>query len=353
MGLHKLGDEVVDLPLPSSNCHAQNCRRILGEVNSHGSYPFIAVATRLVLISGKFRDLGNPVSISWYLWRPMSLAVAFKSAEGIVLAADSRVTLMGSLPIPSVPQPAGAQLLPQMVVPAMFDNATILLSVKSQPHVGAITYGTAAIGQQAPRTVSSFLPEFEIGNARLTVEQFATRLGDFFTRQWTSAGMPANPPMEQDIFFFVGGYDDAAAYGRLFQLHIPNAPQPQEIFPNPGEFGATWGGQREITDRLLVGFDPAVPNLVQDLLNIPANQRRPNLEQELKNRLITPIPWPFLPLQDCVDLSIFVVRTTITLQKWLVGIRGVGGAVDVATITRTEGFRAIQVKAITGEKAHG
>jgi hypothetical protein len=153
------------------------------------------------------------------------------------------------------------------------------------------------------------------------------------------------------MFFFVGGYDEGAPYGRLFQLHIPNAPQPQEVFPNPGEFGATWGGQREITDRLLVGFDPAVPNLVQDLLNIPQNQRRPNLEQELKQRLITPIPWPFLPLQDCVDLSIFVVRTTITLQKWLVGVRGVGGAVDVATITRTEGFRAIQVKAIAGERA--
>jgi hypothetical protein len=285
----------------------------------------------------------------------MSLAVAFKSAEGIVLAADSRVTLMGTVPIPGAPQGAPPQLA-QMLLPATFDNATKLLSVKSAPNIGAVTYGAAAIGLQSPRTVSSFLPEFdaEIGNAPLTVEEFARRLGEFFTRHWTNAGMPVNPAgWMQDMFFFVGGYDQGAPYGRLFQLHIPNAPQPQEIFPNPGEFGATWGGQREITDRLLVGFDPAVPNLVQDLLNIPQNQRRPNLEQELKQRLITPIPWPFLPLQDCVDLSIFVVRTTITLQKWLVGVRGVGGAVDVATITRTEGFRAIQVKAIAGEKVYG
>ena len=238
---------------------------------------------------------------------------------------------MGTLPIPNLP-PGAAGAVPQVLLPATFDNATKLLGVKSQTHVGAITYGTAAIGQQSPRTVSSFLPEFaaEIGEVRLAVQEFAGRLGDFFTRQWTNAGMPANPPVDQDIFFFVGGYEEGAAYGRLFQLHIPGAPQPQEIFPNAGEFGATWGGQREITDRLLVGFDPAVPNLVQDLLNIPANQRRPDLEQQLKARLVTAIPWPFLPLQDCVDLSIFVVRTTITLQKWLVGIRGVGGAVDVA-----------------------
>jgi hypothetical protein len=217
-----------------------------------------------------------------------------------------------------------------------------------------VTYGNAAIGLQAPRTVSSFLPEFEteIGDQRLTVEEFSRRLGDFFTRQWNNAKMPSNPPMLNNIFFLVGGYDDGAAYGRLFQLYVPNAPVPQEVFSGQGQFGAIWGGQREITDRLLVGFDPAIPNLVQDLLNIPAEQRRPDFEQEIKNRLITPIPWPFLPLQDCVDLSIFVVRTTITLQKWLVGIRGVGGAVDVATITRTEGFRAVQVKAVMGEKVH-
>lgn len=278
----------------------------------------------------------------------MSLAVAFKSAEGIVLAADSRVTLMGSIPIPNAPPNTPTQI----AVPATFDNATKLLSVKRQPHVGAVTYGQAAIGQQAPRTVSSFLPEFdaEIGDQKLPVQEFAQRLGDFFTRQWTNAAMPANPPMQNNMFFFVAGYDDGAAYGRLFQLCVPSAPVPQEVLPGAGEFGATWGGQREITDRLLVGFDPAVPNLVQELLGIPVNQRRANLEQELKQRLITPIPWPFLPLQDCIDLSIFIVRTTIALQQWLVGIRGVGGAVDVATITRTEGYRAIQVKAITGER---
>jgi len=281
----------------------------------------------------------------------MSLAVAFKSAEGIVLAADSRVTLMGNLPIPNVPNQPVPQPA-QMAIPATFDNATKLLAVEGQTHVGAVTYGQAAIGQQSPRTVSSFLPEFEAetGGARLTVQEFARRLGEFFSHQWAAAGMPQNPPLPMQMFFFVGGYDEGAAYGRLFQLHVPSAPQPQEVFQNPGEFGATWGGQKEITDRLLLGFDPSVPNLVQDLLGLPANQRNPNLEQQLKQRLVTPIPWPFLPLQDCVDLSIFVIRTTITLQQWLVGIRGVGGAIDVATITRTEGFREIQVKAIAGER---
>jgi hypothetical protein len=50
-----------------------------------------------------------------------------------------------------------------------------------------------------------------------------------------------------------------------------------------------------------------------------------------------------------VDLSIFLLRTTITLQKWLVGVRGVGGAIDVVTITRTDGVQEVQVKQVVGE----
>jgi len=58
-----------------------------------------------------------------------------------------------------------------------------------------------------------------------------------------------------------------------------------------------------------------------------------------------------LPLQDSIDLAIFLVRATITLQKWQIGIRGVGGAIDVATITQTDGFRSVQQKQIRGELA--
>jgi hypothetical protein len=279
----------------------------------------------------------------------MSLGMAFKGAEGIVLAADSRVTLMAIMPgnpnMPGSPQ--------QLLVPATFDNATKLLQVKSQPYVGAVTYGAGAVGQREPRTASSFLPEFEAELAkeeiaRRSVEDFAKRLSDFFMKQWTASGMPAPAPPGQDMVFLVGGYDAEAPYGRIFEIFVPNKPIPNEMLP--GQFGAAWGGQREITDRIIQGFDAQLPGLVQDILNIPTQQRNPTLEAQLKSKLQVPIPWQFLPLQDCVDLSIFLIRSTIALQKWMVGIRGVGGMVDVATITRIDGFKAIQQKQISGER---
>jgi hypothetical protein len=41
------------------------------------------------------------------------------------------------------------------------------------------------------------------------------------------------------------------------------------------------------------------------------------------------IPFQFLPLQDCVDLSILLIRTTSQLMDYQTQLRGVGGMVDV------------------------
>jgi hypothetical protein len=275
----------------------------------------------------------------------MSLGIAFKGAEGIVLAADSRVTLNASNP-----QPNGQTL----ILPATFDNATKLLRVKGQDYVGAVTYGVGAIGQQAPRTAHSFLPELEAciaqanNGGRLSVERFALELSNFFMGQWNNlmAGVPNAP--DNNMVFLIGGYDQEAPYGRIFEFYVPNRPTPVERFASPGEFGVTWGGQRQFVDRLLNGYDPRTVELAAQELGLDAVSKA-RLASKLRE-LSSPIPYPFLPLQDCVDLSIFLVRTTMKLQTWTVDIRGVGGAVDVATITKTEGFSAIQVKQVIGER---
>ncbi len=280
----------------------------------------------------------------------MSLGIAFNGPEGIVLAADSRVTVNAQIPIPQ-----GQQGPTSILLPSTFDNATKLLRVESQKYVGAVTYGAGAIGMQTPRTAHSFLPEFEASltpEQRLSVKDFSKRLSDFFLARWIDAGMPNPVQPGQDMVFLTGGYDENAPYGKVFEFLIPSAPLPVEKIPS-GQFGARWGGQHQITSRLINGFDPMTVKVARDFLGVPAprlQQGQPDpLETEFGTKLSAKIPWQFLPLQDCVDLCIFVLRATITLQKWIVDIRGVGGAIDVATVTRTEGFKYIQQKKISGE----
>ena len=270
----------------------------------------------------------------------MSLGIAFKGPEGIVLAADSRVTLTAETK-------RGEE---RILLPSTFDNATKLLRIAGHSHVGVVTYGVGAIGQQEPRTAHSFLPEFEDDLPRDATEQlpvrgFAAKLSQFFVRQW-ECGMPkdyAGP----DMVFLVGGFNKGEPYGRIYELDIPSRPEPEER--NAGRFGVTWGGQLEYTSRLIKGFDSQLPALVQSFLAL-TNDQRVALEAYLEGTLSSRIPYQFLPLQDCVDLSIFLIRTTMEIQTWTVGVRGVGGAIDVATITRTEGFRPVQQKMIAGQR---
>jgi hypothetical protein len=86
---------------------------------------------------------------------------------------------------------------------------------------------------------------------------------------------------------------------------------------------------------------------VKNVLNLTDEQKE-DLAHHLEGNLSARIPYQFLPLQDCVDLSVFLIRTTIELQTWVVDVRGVGGAIDVATITRIEGFKHIEQKTIVG-----
>ena len=262
----------------------------------------------------------------------MSLGIVIRAPEGIVLAAESRVTLTVS---PPAPEPA---------IHVNYDNATKLLNFTS-PHdyVGAVTYGQAAIGL---RTAHSYTPEFEstLPDERVSVEDFAKRLSAFFMDQWSLA-MPTGyvgPPMT----FAVGGFDEGQPYGQAYLLEVPSAPDPVRQGADD-DFGITWGGQREWVDRLLQGFDSRLPELLVQTLHLDQEKQQEMLGALAGLQMQAPLQ--AMALQDCVDLALFFIRTTISGQQLTVGIRGCGGFIDVATITRRMGLQFIQRKTMHGE----
>lgn len=268
----------------------------------------------------------------------MSLGLVIKAPEGVVLAAESRVTLAANL--------AGQQL------PIFFDNATKMFGLEApNNYVGVVTYGLAAIKE---RTAHSFLPELEAtlkqeGAGRLSVEAMSRRLSDFYMGQWAAAGMPT-PYQGPQMTFLVSGFDDDEPYGRTYQVDLPVRPTPVE--QNPGSFGITWGGQREFVDRLIQGYDARLWELLKREAQLDDND-----VQTLKGAcsdLQMKLPLNAMALQDCVDLALFFVRTTIAAQELTVGVRGCGGHIDVATVTRREGLQYVQRKKIRGENhRHG
>jgi hypothetical protein len=275
----------------------------------------------------------------------MTLAVAFKGPEGLVLAADSRLTLTASLA-------TGEQVV------SYFDNATKLVGIEGQPYAGVLTYGLGAIGTSQPRSVLGFISEFETklaaehdarkkDGARLKVVDIARKLGEFYSEQWQKAAMPAD---SSPIFFLVAGFDEGEAYGRIYGITVPSALEPVAYCAD--YFGVRWGGESELANRLINGFDPRASTVAKDQLKL-TNAQVQGLEKKWTQELELSFPYQFLPLQDCVDLATFLVTMTSAVQSWtLVGSRGVGGAVDVATITRSQGFQAVKQKRIEVREWH-
>ncbi len=265
----------------------------------------------------------------------MSLGIVVKGSEGIVLAADSRVTLTAQ-----IPQPNGIILH----LPVNFDNATKLLTfAEPNNYIAAVTYGDAVIGTTPSdlRTAKSFMPEFEVGikeQGRLAVGDFSQKLSDFFLKQWKDRVPPGH--QTPGMVFVVGGFDEGSAYGSVFQFSIPNSPIPSE--EAPGEFGITMGGQPEITSRIVQGFDVRLMGIVKKTLAL-SDQQENDLRKALA-QLQLQIPFPVLPLQDCIDLAVFLIKTTSTAQNLSIGVRGVGGAVDVAVITQGKGLEVVKQK---------
>jgi hypothetical protein len=290
----------------------------------------------------------------------MSLGVVIKGAEGVVLAVDSRVTLIAqAMAQPGSPNPP--QMLPIQQIAVNFDNATKLLTFggpDEKTWIAAVTYGDAVIGTSPNdlRTAHSFIPEFEsaltkkglklVGQGRLGVAGFAQELSEFFAKRWAEK-MPPNY-LGAGMTFCVGGYDEDEPYGSVYVINIPRDPTPK--VQSEKTFGITIGGQGEVAMRLLGGFDQRVPQIVQQLAHL--NPQQMGALQGAFSQLALGIPYAVLPLQDCIDLGIFLIRATATAQNLSIGIRGVGGAVDVAVITRREGVRIIKRKDLSGDRSY-
>jgi len=271
----------------------------------------------------------------------MSLGIIIKAPAGVVLAAESRVTL-------STPTGIANQMLH-----SNFDNANKLFTF-SEPYndIGVVTYGAAAIGSG---TVETFIPEFETtlpipdgGNKRkISVKEFAESLSAFFLAQWNLVMPPVNTYTGQDMTFVVAGFDSNEPYGKVYAFNIPRTPVPIEQSPkvnNQHQFGITYGGQKEIVDRVVLGIDTRLRmSLLQGGFIAPDKAQQFNM---LCAQFQLQMPVQFMPMQDCVNLATLFIKTTIESQNLTVGLRGCGGAIDVAIITRKRPLQFVKKKEI-------
>lgn len=285
----------------------------------------------------------------------MTLILAIKVRDGIVLAAESRRNLN--------------RVEGNIAVPAGYcDDATKLLYFKNKNHrfVGVLASGNAMIGGRLPYAL---FPELEatLPLKRITIREYAQKLLDFFMARFNderkSRGLRElnvnEDPFPEPMKFLIAGFDKKESVGRMYSVMIPyDYNNLQDLFYSPrvkelmmeNTFDIEWDGQGEIIQRLYKGYSSYNEWVIENALKETVS---PDVNNGLTKRLLQTLTrtelhqdtggWKSfedLSLQEAVELAYFFMQTTIDAQKFMEGRAECGGTIRVCTITKDEGLKS-------------
>lgn len=269
----------------------------------------------------------------------MTLAVTVVCQDGVVVATDSRTTL------------ANHRMLR---VGSDFTH-----KVFESGRVAVATYGEAFL---ADRSIASHMAEFAVAEAGNCDHPGPTahRLAEFFGKRYDAQVDDldeAPPPGVAALGFLVGGYD-AAGVGEAWEVTLPErAVDPIATTANGG--GAAWRGQADVVTRIVRGSDF---ELLERLAVLHGRTDALDALSPLLEACSYRIPFDSMNLQDGIDFAVLCIRTTIDVQRLTLGPAatapefswpGVGGPIEIATVTATSGFGWVQRTSVQGERPAG
>lgn len=275
----------------------------------------------------------------------MTIAISIKINDGVVLAADSASTLLGI-------NPAAAG---RVGVFNIYNNANKVFNLKKGLPIGAVTWGAGSIGQASTSTILKDLrkifakgdderyPGWKLNSDTYTIDEVAQRVKEYvydglYLPQFKDAAQ------KPDLGFIVAGYSANAPMADEFQIDIKGGAcsGPRRLRLRE-QIGMTWGGNAEPLNRLLIGVGGALPQVLQNLFKV-GPQQLPSVIQAVQQSLMAPVVVPAMPLQDAIELAEFLVDMTIKFWRFMPGAPTVGGPIDIAAISKHEGFRWIRRK---------
>lgn len=269
----------------------------------------------------------------------MSVALIINVHDGIILAADSASTLiLGS------PPSAGA---PIAQVGNVYNNANKIANLHKGEPIGCVTFGSGSIGSAS---ISTLLKDFRkritedkkyFDRESYTLEGLANSLGEFLTAECQKLS-PREP--QPTLGIFLGGYSYGAALGERWGINIQNGTcQMLKRLHQADEVGINWGGEGgEAISRLVLGYSQSLPAILEATLK--SAKEAEEIMKGVGPRLQAALIFAPMPIQDAIDLAEFLVHTAVQFSKFSPGPQVVGGPIEIAAITKHEGFKWIRRK---------
>lgn len=266
----------------------------------------------------------------------MTVGVAVKVFDGIVLATDSATTIdLG---------PGGHQV---------YNSANKIFHLHRQYPIAAMTWGLGNVGAASIATLAKDLrrrftgadpdhEDWELADD-FTVQAVAERLVDMvFDELYASefAGQASAPLLG----FLVAGYSsrESQAEAWLVQMDDPGTRPMVTEAVSGDQSGWLAYAQPEAATRLFKGFDP---NILGHLAQVLDASELAKVQTVLSSGVLDrPVVIASMPFADAIHFAKYVVDTTVGYTRYVLGPDTVGGQVEVAGISRHEGFKWISRK---------
>lgn len=270
----------------------------------------------------------------------MTIAIALKVGDCLVLGADSASTLSGQ---------DGSVL-------NVYFNAEKIINLRKGLPIGLVTYG---LGNLARRSVTSLAKDLRrkltgddgaiaIDPSTYSMQQVAERVKEFFydglyRKEWPRKNVDDSGRAVEiwaPMGFLVAGYSAGQSEGEVRSVEVDQAGEchTRRIF-GVGEYGSEVKGQPEAIYRLVNGWSPRILEGLERS-GIP----RQEALAFLQSQGAVPLVEPAMPLQDAIDLVKYLSDVTAGFMRFIPGAPTVHPPIDLAVISLHEGFRWVQRK---------
>jgi hypothetical protein len=274
----------------------------------------------------------------------MTIAVVVRVNDGFVLASDSATTL-GLMAADG-----------SMQVANIYNNANKIFNLHKGLPIAAMTWGLGSIGPASITTLAKDLRrrfegrdqdhlDWKLDEGSYSMTEVAAQFKTFFYDERYEP-LTKSIPAEVQVPYLgllVAGYSSRTDEPEAFTLALegktctgPN----QLVAINPA--GASWWGMPDAITRLLLGVSSALPQALENL-GVPTADVAAYalaIQQQVQQQLVTDA----MPIQDAIDLAEFLVDTTIKFVRFSPGNPMVGGPVEIAAVTKHEGFKWVMRK---------
>jgi hypothetical protein len=268
----------------------------------------------------------------------MTIVVTIKVTDGLVLAADSAATF-------SVPTKSG-------VITKIYNNSNKIFNLRKVWSLGAMVYGAGAIGASSVETLTKDLRRrfsdksdkgYYLQKNDYTIQDVAIKARKFLFEESYRRAYP-QPPTNFGMGYRVCGYSANADLPEIWEFLIAGdrCDGPYRV-QAPDEFGLRWAGETEALDRLLFGSTTAILGWLTSKGFIEAKDANAT-HLELISQFAAPLVLPSMPIQDAIDVARFAVETASRYARYGMRAETVGGPVELAAITKHEGFKWVTRK---------